>query len=179
MTSAAAAKTAPVPIVLRNRLTDRCRIHLALTASLVNQAVRDERYTTALLLFEHLHTHTQGVHHLDEILTQLRVIIVHVAAMEIAHLAGIFRLLLATTLHPALERAKRVLGECATMVNADNLIQNHLHGFQPYAEVYDWRKRRSHRAHKIGIGKHLLSQAWLFGAMLDAGCLNYVADTDI
>jgi len=143
---------------LHDRLADRSDIDLRLPFGLIYQSVGDQRHAAALLLFQQLHADAQRVHHPHEILAQRRVVVVDVAAVEIAHLFGESRLRLALLAHPPLERAESVFGEGTAMIDAHDLIHDHLHGFEPHRGVDDRRQRRRERSHQIGVGEHELAQ---------------------
>ncbi len=162
-----------------DRLADRSDIDLRLPFGLIYQSVGDQRHAAALLLFQQLHADAQRVHHPHEILAQRRVVVVDVAAVEIAHLFGESRLRLALLAHPPLERAEGVFGEGAAMIDAHDLIHDHLHGFEPHRGVDDRRQRRRERSHQIGVGEHELAQSRPLLAVLDARELDDVADTHV
>ena len=77
-----------IHIVPVDRRTDRREIVLGLPFGLIVKSVRDERHTAALLLIQQTDTIPRRIHDPDQVLTELRIVIVHVASMEIGDLLG-------------------------------------------------------------------------------------------
>ena len=80
-------------MALSNSFAHRLHVHLALALCLLWHTVGDECHTAAFLFLEKMHTIAHSIHHLNEIFAQLWIVIVNVAAMEVAHVLAILALL--------------------------------------------------------------------------------------
>ena len=126
-----------------------------------------------------MNTITAGIHDLDEVLTQLRIVVVDIATMEITDKMLIVLLLsLSVTMEPSLELCATVSWELTVMIDLHHFVQHRLCGRQAQEEVGQRRYERSHRTDKIGIGQHAVTQTGAVLTVLDAGFLNDVAYFD-
>ena len=145
---------------------------------LPGHAVGDEGHAAAFLLVQELHAHAQGVHHLHEILAQLRVVVVHVAAVEVSDLLFELRLLLGVAFQPAFETTAAVFRESAVLVDGEGRVQKGLRDAQRRGPVHDGSERAGERAHEVRIRKHDVAELGLRMVVLDAGGLDDVRDVD-
>ena len=84
--------------------TYACDVHLALLLGLCRLHVGYQSHAAALLLVEEVDAITHGIHYLHEVFTQLWIVVVGVATVEIAHLIAILALRLCSILAiPCLE----------------------------------------------------------------------------
>ena len=151
-------------------------VEFPLFLSLAGESVGDKCHTAALLLFQEMNAVTARVHDLDKVLTQLREVIVDVAAVEVAHEAVEALLLrLGVTMEPRLKLCPRVGGELAVPVNLHHFVEHRLGRLEAEEEVGQRSHQGSHGTYKVGAGEHTVAQTWRMGAVLDAGCLNDVA----
>ncbi len=157
-------------------LADGAQIEFGVACGLIDAAVGNLGHTAALLPGQKPHTDADGIEHSDEVLPQLREIIVDVAAVEVGRLAGIQRLCprcLAAI--PGLEACRGVLRECAVPVDAHRGIHQILHRVQPEGEIHQWSEGRCHRSHEVGIGQHGVAQRRAALGIFDAGGLDDIA----
>ena len=127
-----------------------------------------------------MHAIAHSIHHLDKVLAQLWVVVVYIAAVEVAHVLAVLILKgCGLFLEPRLKLAARVVGKCAVLVNAHNTMQDSFHGLEFKYGIGKWRKGRCHGAHKVSIGEHHVAHAGLVSAVLDACGLDDVANVHI
>ena len=98
-----------------------------------------------------------GIHQLDQILTQLREVVVYITAVEIAHVMGIGVLLLGgMALEPGRELLAAVGGEGAVFIDSHH---HQLSGFQTQCGIGNGSHQIGHGAQQIGVGQHRVAQA--------------------
>ena len=147
---------------------------LGILGGLLVHPVGNEGDAAAFFLLQELHADAEGVHHLHEVLAQLGVVVIHVAAVEIGHLLVELGLLLGAALEPALETASAVFREGAVPVDGESRIQDGLGDAQAGDSVHQGSERTGHAAHEIGAGEHPVAQAGLFVSIFHPGGLDDV-----
>ncbi|MNP16191.1 hypothetical protein D3C76_1085770 [compost metagenome] len=151
-------------------------IERRLALGLVHEAVGDERHAAALLPIEQLDADVHGVEHLHQLLAKLRVVVVHIAAVEVGYLARIAGLGGLLLLVPAAEGALGVLGQVAVGGDPQRLVQHQLHRLEACGEVDHRGHQGGHAAHEIRVGKHELAYSRFEAAVLMLGFGDDVAD---
>ena len=122
---------------------------------------------------------TAGIHDLDKVLTQLRIVVVDIATMEIADKMLVVLLLsLSMTMEPSLELCTTVSRELTMMIDLHHLVQHRFCGRQTQEEIGQRRYEGSHRADEIGICQHAVTQTRTVLTVLDTGFLDDVSDFD-
>ena len=147
-----------------------------LLLGLVHEAVGNQRHTAALLPLQQLDADVHGVEHLHQLLAELRMVVVDVAAVEVGDLAleaGLTRFLL---LVPAAEGALGVFGQVTVGGDPQRLVQHQLHRLEAGGEVDHRGHQGGHAAHQIGVGEHELADPRLEAAVLVLGLGDDVAD---
>ena len=152
-------------------------VHLALLAGLRRLTVGNQRHAAALFAFKQLHTVANGVHYLHQVLRQLRIVVVGVATVEIAHLmsklalcgSGVFAI-------PRFEALARVFGECGVRRDAEHGIHCSLHRVKLQRSIHHGSHACGKAAHNVGVGKQNLAQPWTLFAVFYARQLNDVAN---
>ncbi|CSB39803.1 Uncharacterised protein [Vibrio cholerae] len=76
----------------------------------VVKTVGDQGHTATFFAIKQTHAYVHRVHHSHKVFTELRVVVVHVAAVEISHLPLVERLAGAVLFKPTAERAVRIFG---------------------------------------------------------------------
>ena len=111
-------------------LADAGGVNGRLALRLLVKAIGDEGDTAALLLLEQVYAITDGIHHLNQVLTQFWEVVIHIAAVEIAHVVGVSVLLLSgMALEPSSELLAAIGGECAVLVDGHHAVHHHFSGF--------------------------------------------------
>ena len=128
----------------------------------------------AFFLVQQLYADAQGVEHLHQVLAQLRVVVVHVAAVEVGHLLRKRRLLLAASFEPALEAAAAVFGKGTPVVDFHRGIQYRFGNGQACDAIDDGCERPCQLSHEIGRGKHPVTQLGRMGIVLDTCTLDKI-----
>ncbi|MNZ91370.1 hypothetical protein D3C78_1103520 [compost metagenome] len=157
----------------------RFGVHFGLFPGLGDKTVGDQRYAAAFLPLEQLHADIHRIEHLDQILAQLRMVVINEAAVEERDLLGITPLGLRLLTVPAAEGTERVFGQFAAMVNLQRLVEQGTHRLKPGSGINNRRKWRRQRAHEIGMAEDSVTQRGLALGKVGAGALNDVADFDV
>ena len=125
-------------------------------------------------------TISEGVHNAHEVLAELRVVVVDVATVEEAHMVGVFCLVsFGVAMIPCLEFLRGVFWECAVGIDFHHAIENRFHRLQTERSIDYGGHGGCHSAHKIGVGKHHLTEPGFLGAVLDASRLDNVANSHV
>ncbi len=147
---------------------------LGILGGLLVHPVGDEGHAAAFFLVQELHADPEGVHHLHEVLAQLGVVVIHVAAVEIGHLLVELGLFLGAALEPALEAASAVFREGSVPVDGEGRVQDGLGNAQPGHPIHQGSERTGQTAHEIGAGEHPVAKAGLLVPVFHAGGLDDV-----
>ena len=141
-----------------HRLAQHSHVVLRVPRRLLRHPVGNQRDAAAFLLIQQLHAHPKGVEHPHQVLAQLRVIVVHVAAVEIGHLFGKCGLRLRLPLQPRLETLPAVAGEAPPVVDLQRGVHHGLGRTEAGHGVDDGREGTRHRAHQVGVGEDPVPQ---------------------
>ena len=136
--------------------------------------VGDEGYAAAFLLLQQLYAHAQGIEHLHQVFSQLGVVVVHVAAVEIRHLLGEGRLLLTLTLEPEFKAASAVFGEGAVPVHGQEGVHGRFGDAHARDQVGDGGHRPYHLAHEIRRGQDAVPQFDGGAVVAETGALDKI-----
>ena len=167
-------------VAARHGLADGAQVVLAVAGGLVDAAVGDLGHSAAPLAVEQPDAPAQRVEHLHQVLAELRVVVVDIAAVEIRHeFVEALLLLLGLAAEPRLEPHRRVLGERATAVDLQHLVHQEFHRLEAEREVHHRGHARGHAAHEVGVAEHRVAQRGPRVGVFDAGGLDDVADLDV
>ena len=123
----------------------------------------------------------ETIHDADEVLAQLGVVVVHVAAVEEGHLPR-ESLLRGGSMAavPRGEGSVGVFGEDAAVVDGHDLVHHDPHGLQGHGRIDDRRKGRGERTDQVGVRQYEVAQRRVaLGPVLDPRRLDDVADAHV
>ena len=163
-------------LVAQQRVLKLPDVESRLLLGLVHEAVGNQRHAAALLPLQQLHAYVHGVEHLHQLLAELRVVVVDVAAVEIGYLALILGLGGLLLLVPAAEGALGIFGQVTVGGDPQRLVQHQLHGLEAGGEVDHGGHQGGHAAHQVGVGEHELADPGFEAAVLVFGLGDDVAD---
>ena len=160
----------------RGRGADDRHVVAGVARGLLRHAVGDHRDAAALFLVEQLHADAEGIEDLHQILAQLRIIVVDVAAVIVGDLLGEGGLGRGLALQPGLEAAAAVFRERAVLVDLHRAVEHGLRHAHLGDAVDHRRERPGQGAHEIGGGQDAVAKLRLRVVVADAGRLDQVGD---
>ena len=164
---------------LVHSLADRCNVEFGISLCRVDEAVRDLGNTAAALFLEKVHTISDGIEHCHKILAELRIVVVHIAAMEIGHIIFEATLVGSLCAHPFFESLARIFGECTVLVDSQHTMHGGLHRCKTKHEIHHRCHFRGAATHEIGACQKAVAQLGRRLVVAYAGGLYYVADTHV
>lgn len=83
-----------------HRLAYRLEVYVGVAPCRIHKVVGYFGHTAAFLLVEQVYTVADSVHHRHEVFAELRIVVVDIASVEVAHLVGVAALLGSMALEP-------------------------------------------------------------------------------
>ena len=117
-------------IFIHDRFPNRTDIDISLFPSLFDKTIRNQRHPATFFFFQQPHPDPEGIHNLNEIFPQLRVIVIHITSMEITHLFRKSKLFFHLFLIPAFESSESIFRESTAMIDFQHSIQNRFYRCQ-------------------------------------------------
>ena len=157
-------------------LADASEVEFRLFYSLILESVRDQGHTAAFLLLKKIYAISESIHDLHEVLCKLRIVVVCIAAMEIADLPCICILFLQSmSLEPCFELLPCIFRKSPVMVDCKYTVHYSLDRLQTESKV-DYRGHCGRqRAKHICICQHEITKFRLLAAVLESGVLDKVS----
>ena len=138
-------------IFIHDRFPNRTDIDISLFPSLFDKTIRNQRHPATFFFFQQPHPDPEGIHNLNEIFPQLRVIVIHITSMEITHLFRKSKLFFHLFLIPAFESSESIFRESTAMIDFQHSIQNRFYRFQSQRCIHNRRHRSGESPDQIGI----------------------------
>ena len=158
-------------------LPDALQINLRLFGSLILEAVGYKGHSTAFLFIYKIHTISNGVHYLDKVFCQFRIIVICITSMEVAHLLMECFLLLERILsEPPLELLTGILRERTMTIHSKEGVHQGFDRPETESEIDYWSHWGSYTSHQVCIGQDIVSKPWLMSSIFEPGILYDVTD---
>ena len=155
-------------------------VEFGLLCGLFLETVGNQCDTTAFLLLKEVHSIAHCIQYLYKILCEFRVVVVGIAAMEIADLLLECLLLLeSVSLEPYLELLACVFRECSVMIHIKDRIHYSLDWFETESEVHDRSHCGRQCSHDVCICKDIVTKLRVVLAVIESCVLDDVADLHI
>ena len=163
---------------LRDGFLDSRNVVLGMFGGLLGHSVDNHRDAAAFLFLQQLDPDAEGVHHLDKVLSELRVVVIDIAAVEIGDLFGEGGLATATAFEPAFETRRAVLREGPVPVDGEGSVQDGLRHAERGHAIDDGGERPGELAHEVGRGQDPVAQFRCAVVIADPCGLDDVGDMD-
>ena len=161
-------------------LADASEVEFRLFYSLILESVRDQGHTAAFLLLKKIYAISESIHDLHEVLCKLRIVVVCIAAMEIADLLCVcFLLLESMSLEPCFESLSCIFRECPVVIDSKDTIHNGLHRLQSESKVHYRSHCGGQRSEHVSVCQHKVTKFRFLAAILQTGVLDKVTDLHI